>query len=253
MLAKVNQLVDKAINASHEKLMHLPDPFLQRPLPDAPVESGWKYTEAEARLNGLANHGAIDFAAPRGTPVLAAADGYAMASWQEAPVFIDGQRHTFQGEPTWFGAGLFVQIWHGHGRYTQYCHLEEMAEEIPFFDPKAYLERGVDAWSPHPIIRGDVREYQKLPRVKAGQVIGYVGMTGCPAGRPSFPDWDAGLPYATMHPFHLHFVVFGRRAPHTRNAQRWDPFGIYGTYDHYPAANADWTKPGSNHHSLWLE
>ena len=231
------------------------EPFLEPPLPDDAdwrISQGWYY---EPELFDLRDHGAIDFAAGRGTEVRAAADGYAVATYEEYLWKDEGSASSgsakepptvkqVDGEPVYFGAGLVVQIWHERGRYTQYGHLHSCSEHIPFFAPR------VEQDFIHPDkLRVPVSEYPRIAyKIRTGEPVGAVGMTGMGKGRRTYEDWAAGREYAQYEPDHLHFVVCGRRAPRSRKAETYDPFGIYGTAKEYPGDTKTWPKlPGT----LW--
>lgn len=254
LLTKALRCVAKAAETPYLVAQPLPAPFMIRPIPDAPVVAGFNYTGAEKLRNGVDSHEAIDLAAKRGTPVQAAADGYITASFEEWPVFVDGQRHRVDGQPLWFGPGLFVQIWHGQGRYTQYCHLDRLANLEWFSQPTAVDRHGEPSWQRHRVITAPVSQYRQAPFVRQGAVIGYAGMTGCGLGRPTFDDWIRGRDYVGVERDHLHMVTFGHRAPRSRRARRWDPFGLYGTAEQYPGPTLNWSdhQAGQRHHSLWL-
>ncbi|MEX2209575.1 MAG: hypothetical protein WD603_01245 [Patescibacteria group bacterium] len=233
--------------------MPAPKPFLS-PLFEAGFEpeiaTGWEYSETEKRVHGVERHGAIDFDASRGTPVLAAAGGLAIATFQEYQLRDGDEPRRHDGEPIWFGVGLVVQIWHKPGRYTQYAHLDSVEGGIPYYAPTSD-ERG-DLMPTH--LAAPVSEYGRsirAKRVSAGERIGRAGMTGMGIGRRSYEDWSSGEAYTTYTGDHLHFCVLGRRSPQTRRAERWDPFNVYDSVEsgRYPDRVADWPSlPGS----LWI-
>lgn len=220
------------------------EPFLARPFPpeaEASITTGWLYEEEEKAIHGVHEHQAIDFDAPRGTPVLAAHDGWAIATYDEFPLIEeDGNSRTLDGEPIYFGAGLVVQVWHGRGRYTQYAHLNSVTDAIPFYEP-AEQE---DALRPENL-RVPVARYGKqvvAARVQTGEPIGTVGMTGMGKSRRTYDDWKADRPYTGYAPDHLHFAVFSRRRDKARTAVRYDPFNIYQTAEHYPQEYREWSE-----------
>jgi len=87
-----------------------PRPFLSIPfsLSDAKsvqITEGWKYSAEERKVHGFPTHYAVDFAAPRATPVYAAAPGYAISS------FHVGYAGMYDGKRVGYGLGKFVQVW----------------------------------------------------------------------------------------------------------------------------------------------
>ncbi|PZV35685.1 M23 family metallopeptidase [Mesorhizobium kowhaii] len=98
-------------------------------------------------------HKGVDWAAPVGTPIVAAFDG----------------EITFQGDGG--GYGNLVKISHGNGRETRYAHMQKFA-----------IAAGVGT------------------KVKAGDIIGYIGTTGLSTGP------------------HLHFELY-------QNGEAIDPLG----------------------------
>lgn len=87
-----------------------------------PLEGGGRLTSAMgSRIDpfngGNANHEGTDFAAPRGTPIFAAADGTVeMAQWYS-------------------GYGRYVRLSHANGYRTAYAHMNQIADGIAPGDP----------------------------------------------------------------------------------------------------------------------
>lgn len=229
-------------------------PFLYPPFsPDTPVTiaAGWKYDEWEIAIHGVTRHEAVDFSLAQGTPVLAAADGLAIATFGERLQKHDGKPRQHKGQNVYYGNGLMVQIWHGQGRYTQYLHLDTIDSNIPFYPP--WTDEHGDLQNA-PELRALVKSYGKEVTaypVKAGETIGTVGCTGLGLGKRTYEQWQHhDFSYHSWDTPHLHFTVFGPRAPYTRNAMRYDPFGIKGHAAEYPATIKAWpTLPNS----LWLQ
>lgn len=180
--------------------------FLAFPLRNAqPLYHGWYYFyNVKQPSDGY--HGAIDIRAPADTEVLAAADGWAIASCQ--PKIDSGTRDTY---------GNFALMDHGNGFSTLYAHLTSIS--LPVIS-----QLPCDNNSRHRITRGgeDIAyagNVFKWTRVNRGEVIGRVGKTGT--------TYD-----------HLHFEtarnVTGSYAEHINN--RIDPYGIYKTAQYYPPA-----------------
>jgi len=269
----------------------VPQPFLG-PLFEPGVEpiiaTGFNYHAEEIALHGVKVHNAIDMDLPRGTKILAPADGYYIATYGEVllrnrdgsprmlsakaarAVGQDINPPTSDGEwPVYFGS-FVVQGWHGRGRYTQSAHVDWVNPAIPYYPPvEVKDEHGRPSGDRRhsPMLRATVAEYRRpgaAAFLKAGEVIAEVGMTGCGWNKPCYdfarfeangrPDFrGVSYPYYTTP--HLHFAVFGRRASRGRNAPAFDPFGIYGTFnDGYPASRADWSRamPNAKHAPLWL-
>ncbi|TPM27575.1 M23 family metallopeptidase [Mesorhizobium sp. B2-3-5] len=112
-------------------------------------------------------HNGVDWAAPIGTPILAAFDG----------------EISFQGDGGSYGN--LIKIAHSNGRETRYAHMQKFA-----------IASGVGT------------------KVKAGDVIGYIGTTGLSTGP------------------HLHFELY-------QNGEAIDPLGTVTT-----VASADSGNPG---------
>jgi murein DD-endopeptidase MepM/ murein hydrolase activator NlpD len=255
------------------------------------IATGFNYDAAEVAVHGVATHNAIDFDLPRGTKILAPADGQYVATYGEAllhdkdgkPLRLSHRQALARnprnrdihppdedGEwPLYFGSYV-IQGWHGRGRYTQYAHVDWVSPDIPFYPPEEITdEEGHKTGDLRhsAILRAPVSEYRRpgvAAFVRAGEVIGEVGMTGCGWGRRCYdfakfdahtrPDFrKANYTYYTEP--HLHFAVLGRRAPRTRKAKALDPFGIYGQADKgYPTSLSQWPRQRhqAKHHPLWL-
>ena len=187
------------------------------------IAEGWLYSAQEQQIHGRKVHYSIDFAAERGTPVYAAADGLAVASFDTEE---DGK---YQDKTIGFGYGRFVQVWNAEtGLFAIYAHLETIAPTISYEEP-THTELG---WKPLlPKSAEEIKEHQSTP-IKKGDLIGYVGDSGLtwgytetPQNRPDpakFPSWDET---------HLHFEVFRYNAAGEKEA--FDPYGLYAAADKY--------------------
>lgn len=198
------------------------------------ITEGWFYSEQEKKIHGLSFHGGVDFAQSRGSKVLAAADGWAIASYSSNPFYDErtGELRRHRGKIVGMSLGNFVQIYHPNvKRFTQYGHLQQISEKIPFAKPRL-LDDGRLIPIGHKLKPGDYRKYSKAVWVKRGEVIGHVGDSGLTWGYKDYPE----RPDPKMHPSwdetHLHFEEFIRNAHGAK--RRRDPFDVYGSFIDYP-------------------
>jgi hypothetical protein len=161
-------------------------PFLTLPIPSqAVVANGWAY--GIKSLGDRAGHYAIDYDVATGTSVIAAADGYAMKSYQ----IEDG-----------YGYGHMVVIRHneknseGEYFYTLYAHLSEVMEKIPD-KSRGTIHDGTDVIA------------SNWQLVKRGEEIGKSGISG---GQ----TWQ-----------HLHFVPFAGEYKMRTTQKSYDPYDLY--------------------------
>lgn len=85
--------------------------FLKSPLNYAQISSGYSYSRENPVTKQVTAHRAIDYAAQKGTPVIATADGKVVTSGSKG------------------GLGITVEL--KHGEYlTQYAHLSDIAKSI---------------------------------------------------------------------------------------------------------------------------
>lgn len=102
------------------------------------ISEGYIYNKNERDLHHNYYHKGIDYSQKFGSPVYAAASGYAVASYHRFPVL--NKDYTFslyKGKPIGNGLGYFIQIFHQEkvcgikgGRVTQYGHLSSVADII---------------------------------------------------------------------------------------------------------------------------
>lgn len=229
----------------------LPDrklqPFLTLPVNKFVISEGWDY-DAELPFHpDIPRHFAIDFRAPRGTPVYAAAHGVALQSFQT--YYLDkldkpGVHEWRKNRRLGFGIGHFVQIYHPNDYvFTSYCHLDRVASAIPYTPP---IEEHPGLFNPTVVYRPLDELFPICKVVERGELIGWIGDTGLSMDyieRPNvvrdhvkLPSWDET---------HLHFEVYTRNTS-GRKASRWDPYGINGKASEYTSG-----KPG-NTGNLWL-
>jgi len=93
---------------------------------------GWYYT---VLVNGSKDHGATDYDCELGEPILAAADGLAMASVQ-----LDSR--------TKRGYGNFVLIKHKNGYATLYGHLRKAADHLKYYPTELRSNTNYSEWTP---------------------------------------------------------------------------------------------------------
>lgn len=232
-----------------------PKPFLSRifqPSVKPDISEGWTYGVEEAEIyGGYTAHEAVDFAVPLGTQVLAAADGLALAGFEEVRIRYPGNTpRTWQGEPVFWGYGLFVVLLHDNGLVTVYGHLHRISPVIwnqTYTEPTQHPNG--DVTSPLPSLGR--KEFQKVyaaVKVKRGDVIGQSGITGMGIGAPTYPDWLQKRPYRANDEEHVHFAVCTLPALDAATAYI-DPFGIHGYAAAYPSWETDWSALPN---SLWL-
>lgn len=105
-----------------------------------PITEGYIYTKSERSIHRFFFHKGIDYESEYGTPVYAAASGYAVGSYHRGVItHNDGTPLIYEGQPVTMGMGYFVQIFHPrkvcgvqNGRITQYGHLSKFAPSIRY-------------------------------------------------------------------------------------------------------------------------
>lgn len=138
-------MAENSLRSQNFRERYAPDipfvPYLTHPLGRlSAITEGYIYTEGARAIHGNFFHKGIDFAIPWGSPVYASADGYAVAGYHRFAIRnSDGSICTYKKKPLANGFGLFVQIFHPPtiskvtgGRITQYGHLSELADVIPY-------------------------------------------------------------------------------------------------------------------------
>lgn len=199
------------------------------------ITEGWYYSQAEKAIHGKSTHGAVDFAAPRGTPVYAADDGYALSSYHSENGGI------WQDKEIGLGYGKFVQIWNPNTEtFTLYSHLENIAENVIYQEPT----KSGGFWNSELLSNRSEPFLSKGTRVTKGDLIGYVGDSGLnwgydetPTQRPDpkdYPSWDEA---------HLHFEVFHFDI---NGKQLIDPYGLNADVKAYKLSSI---KTGK---TLWI-
>jgi hypothetical protein len=215
-------------------------PFPKWVAPDLRMSSGWFIAEDEKKIVGE-GHQSLDFEGPVcGTPILAIADGWAVASYQSgverggtAPYNPANPSDTstdwkdpVTGKQGWLGySGLFVelqtkvQIPGFQNAVAQYFHLAAVNPRITWLDPVRLDDtvtwdgKHVANWYPQPITQSQDAIRKIATPVKKGDVIGWMGDTGINFG---FND--------NLDP--QHHVVW----PRNRAANPpWDPQGAGAT------------------------
>jgi murein DD-endopeptidase MepM/ murein hydrolase activator NlpD len=229
--------------------------FLYLPLKrtDYQITEGWRYSEEEKNIHGVSGHGGIDFSVPRGTEVLSAADGWAIASYYwKSLKNQDGSQRTLKDKEIGMGLGYFVQIYHPQENlYTSYGHLDRVSEEIPFHRP---IERNGVFWPVgHKVKPENLPHYKYAKFVKTGEVIGFVGDSGLTWGYRDYPQRPDPNKYPSWDGIHLHFEVFNRVGSRG-NKKYFDPFGIKSNFNDYPDSDRlnNRKNMGTKSFVLWL-
>lgn len=221
--------------------MRLRHPILTLPFESGlyEISAGWFYGSLDLVTKFAAHnqHRGVDFNLMRGTPVSAAASGWAIASYHQYLFRNEKDRRRFvryKGKLCGMGQGNFVIIYHPKRRlFTQYGHLEKLNPAIPFYKPEK--KRGLVQ---PPVKKFQSRFFNKknAHRVKRGEVIGWVGDSGIIGG------WDKP---------HLHFEVYRYRDKEGKKPEdsHLDPYDLYKTAKHYPWPGHK-RLLGNNH--LWV-
>lgn len=228
-------------------------PFLTLPMQkqagDISPNEGWYYSPEEMLIHDKALHRGIDWSVERGTPVVAAADGYAVRSFQLAAT-----NEKYQGKTVGFSLGEFVEIWHPEQKvYTLYGHLERAADSINYVTS---VQVDADTWEPNGIYVDTATFMSLATQVKRGDVIGYAGDSGIgwgyndiflsklghvlPRDIEEKPSWDET---------HVHFEVYTRTPDGRNKAERFDP---YGHYDYIDKDRNPYAAAPEPKKSLWL-
>ncbi|MDZ4221444.1 MAG: hypothetical protein U1C18_01065 [Patescibacteria group bacterium] len=218
----------------------LEGPFLTSPFADSTefeVTETWLYSDEERAIHGFATHSGVDLAAARNTPVYAPAGGYALASFHLGFAGVEDGSFTWharearlhQGKFVGFGLGNFVQIYVSErNQYLMLGHLQCVAPAIPFHQPRQIG----DGWNPNVINEAVGDTLTRTPtlarRVEQGDLIGYVGDTGCSLGyleRPGEPRPDPDA-HPSWDETHVHLEVY-TRGPDGGKSERFDPLGFF--------------------------
>jgi murein DD-endopeptidase MepM/ murein hydrolase activator NlpD len=223
-------------------------PYLKLPLMRCQgfkINEGWFYSEKEKQIHGRVIHGGVDFQAKRGEPVYATAGGWAISSYYNRPIKNkDGSIRRYKEKPITMGMGYFVQIYHPeNGRYTQYGHLEKIAEKIPFGTPRKRKE----IYYPYgyKVKPESMKNSHYFVWINQGELIGYVGDSGLTWGYKDYPKRPSPKRYPSWDEIHLHFEEF-TRDKNGRKIQQRDPFNLYNTFKYYPKITKQISK-----NTLW--
>jgi len=195
------------------------------------ITEGWIYSKEEQAIHGDVNHKALDIALPYGSPVFAMADGYALASFETYPTF--SQR----GQEIGLGGGLLVVIWHPELQlFTQYLHLSDITQTMPYHEPTAYTNSdGFESWTPSAIVKPSTEFVtQQVIYVKQGDLIGHIGTSGLALNQDEVPSANP-VKLGSWDEPHLHVQAHGDR---NEEGQR-DPKTIYDMTDIYESADGE--------------
>lgn len=182
----------------------LPFPKVVGPL--LRMSSGWLIAEDERPVIGDDFHQALDFEGPPcGTPILAIADGWAVASFQSGvargtkgpfnpadPSNPDTDwKDPISGRQGWLGfSGLFVELQTDvpvpgfQNAVAQYFHMGAVNPQIKWLDPVRQADtptwdgKKVENWYPAPIAQSQENIRKIATRVKRGDVLGWMGDVG---------------------------------------------------------------------------
>jgi len=217
------------------------EPFLQLPFKEKAykITSGWFYNPEEfiTKTLGSNKHYAVDFKLNKGTPIMAAAPGWAIASYHHYLLRSRKDERKFiryKGKLASNDQGNFVIIYHPKQQlFTQYGHLENVDANIPYYSPEK--KRGqmippIAKFQPEFFVK------QNALWLEQGQIIGYAGTSGL------LGDWSEP---------HLHFEIYRYRDEHGRKLEDSyiDPYDIYRISKSYPFPGHE-AKMGANR--LWI-
>lgn len=194
------------------------------------IEEGWLYSVLEKRIHKSAVHRGTDFKLQRGTPIVAAHGGWAIASYHHNYKYVRNKIVYYKGRPVGFGFGYFVQIYNPKNkRWTLYGHLQKTKGRLAFIKPSGAFPR-----CSTPAMRAPAGFMVKHgTRVKAGEVIGWCGDSGCTWGYGDYPKRPSPKKFPSWDGVHLHFEEFTKDGRGNRRDWR-DPFGLYKSFRSYP-------------------
>ena len=240
-------------------------PFRQEDAKELKVTSGWRTALDEMPAVLDEEHLALDFEGVKyRRPVVAMADGWAIATFQSG-VLRGGvdQKAPYNtlwtdpitGRQGYLGySGLIVDIvfdatnaMDNHYR-AQYFHLAEFERGMEYLPPKPGTDVSTLDGKIAKVYTPESKDLRnptlKRTRVKAGDIIGYIGDSGINFGyddaidpasgvvrdrdRKALPPWDpqgAGVAVALEDAAQLHLEVFIRDADGVK--QQFDPLDLY--------------------------
>jgi murein DD-endopeptidase MepM/ murein hydrolase activator NlpD len=216
------------------------------------IREGWTYSKEELAITHADPlHGGLDFDVPYGTPVVAPADGYAMASYHTAPQKDEnGDQVMYKDKPINMGYGYFVRMYiPSVNRFVMLAHLSEIDPKIPF----SPAEKEDDKWMPTNS-KMPVEEWKTSPHavfIKKGTVVGKVGYSGLTWGYDEYTegqDKPVTLDknkYKSWDEPHLHFEDQWVNSETGEVGWQRDPLAIYNTAENYPSSKK-YMPPGKD-------
>lgn len=222
-----------------------PEPYLRLPFKKvdgakAKIAEGWLYSKEELQITHIPpKHDGIDYALPYGTPVLAPADGFAIASYQTSTLLNkNGEVILYKDKPVNMGYGYFVRMYvPAVDRFVTIAHLSEIDVTIPFSPPEQSDGGWLDTNTKMP---ADLWMDTNITTfIKKGTVIGKVGYSGLTWGYEEY-DWS-GVPYVidpaeykSWDEPHIHLEEHWIDSETQEITAERDPYGIYSTFEDYP-------------------